>query len=106
MTDQTEQTKTCEHKDCEVLISFDRGYRGQNDRRCYEVYVCNDCGFLINMSLDDTRPMTPTEIMQLFVDIRYILDGPAQEAKDQLLDLVEKLDGFIYALPKERKLIK
>ena len=97
--------ENCTHENGEQVANFDHGYVRSKDYRCYEVYICLDCGHLVNGATGDDPvvSMTPTEIIQMFVDLRDETLGMADEIKAQATELYEKLEGLPERMPRVAK---
>jgi hypothetical protein len=95
----------CKHEQetTELLLDFSPSAYGASRTR-YEVYACCECGRLLNYRKIGEVAMTPTEIMQMFVDLRAHLIGDADEAQAQMKALYEKLDRqLLDSMPKVKK---
>ena len=101
----TEDTQPCTHEreTTEMLVNFIANQHSRSDERKYEVYCCLDCGKLVNFYNAETA-MTPTEIMQMFVDIREHLNDEVEEIMAQATALSHKFeDILIDSMPKVKK---
>jgi hypothetical protein len=97
-----DKMENCKHENGVQVANFDHGYRGSKNLRSYEVYVCPDCGHLINGATgnEPVVPMTPTEIIQMFVDLRNETIDAVDEIKSQAMVIYEKLEGLPERMPK------
>ena len=90
-----------------LLVPFEYRDYLLDVRRYYEVYVCLDCGALLNYGMSgDEITMKPLEIVQMFVDLREVMEHDIREIMDDAKSMLDLIEGMTERMPKQKPIVE